>query len=285
MPDRNRLRYVAYLIGGIAVLGALAFGGTEIHRRQLENAEAYKQAVREAESAKRQTAQEIAAECAVPGAATDFIRECLADKVKAHGEQYTTSKDLEAQVNMAFWAKWMVYVGAVGIPISILGLFGLLLSLRQTRQAISTDREIGEAQVRAYLTIESVLVSASVKEEGIWWHLDVRVYNCGQSPARKVNARAVSTTDMVLEHKGYSMVTGLKPNGTGEMHVSLFTTNSDLRFVDDKKKSIILMLKLSVSYTDVFKIIVTDQYICTGIINAENGAKAEMGAVDSPLSN
>jgi hypothetical protein len=60
----------------------------------------------------------------------------------------------------------------------------LIWSLRQTRQAISNDREIGHSQVRAYLTVEEC-GAWLIEGDGI--AVTVSIKNRGQSPARSVH--------------------------------------------------------------------------------------------------
>ncbi|CDX49661.1 hypothetical protein MPL3365_100150 [Mesorhizobium plurifarium] len=99
----------------------------------------------------RQATQKIATSCAVPGAPADFVSMCLAREIDAYRARTTGDEDLQAQQEMARWTAITGTVSIVGVPLSVAGLFALWLSLRQTRQAISIDREVGHAQVRAYL--------------------------------------------------------------------------------------------------------------------------------------
>ena len=56
---------------------------------------------------------------------------------------------------MAYWAQALFWLSAVGAIISVTGIYLLFVSLRHTRTAIADTREIGEAQVRAYLSVSA----------------------------------------------------------------------------------------------------------------------------------
>lgn len=93
-------------------------------------------------------------------AITDPAAETLKEAAAIHREV----RDLQAQEDMAFWAKWMLYATCGSIVISAFALVGLFSSLIQTRRAIQDNREIGEAQTIAYMTAENLqfrLVSGS----------------------------------------------------------------------------------------------------------------------------
>ncbi len=95
---------------------------------------------------------------------------------------------------MAYWAWWIVVVTAIGVPISIGGLYLLVRSLGQTRQAISIDREVGHAQVRAYLSFQ---LPATRLPVGRAPEARFKINNTGQSPA--YNVRYVADFQ-VLQH-------------------------------------------------------------------------------------
>lgn len=110
----------------------------------------------------------------------DFItfRNCVSDKLEAYYKEQTTNEDLKAQKDMAFWAGWLLILTVFSILISLAGLYLLLDSLRQTRRSISDTREIGQAQVRAYITCISSEVEIS---DGVV-SLKPKFQNTGESP-------------------------------------------------------------------------------------------------------
>lgn len=134
-----------------------------------------------AQQNRAKAALQIARSCAVPHAPADIVGMCILGKIETYREQAVSDEDLEAQQQMARWTVVMGVVGVVSVPLSAFGLLALWFSLSQTRQAITTDREVGHAQVRAYLTIEpgppdDIRPGHSSKA-------DITIKNTGQSPA------------------------------------------------------------------------------------------------------
>lgn len=147
----------------------------------LDNRKAAEEYQQRAQKHRYEAAQQIAERCNVPLAPAEFIGMCLADQVRAYREENASYEDLDAQQEMARWTAVMGIVGVIGVPLSILGLLALYFSLRQTRLAISTDREVGHAQVRAYLTAEPKV--PTVLEADKIARCEVHIKNTGQSPA------------------------------------------------------------------------------------------------------
>lgn len=84
---------------------------------------------------------------------------------------------------MAYWAKVMFFTSAGGLVVSIFGLIALFISLAQTRKAIADTREIGEAQVRAYISIEPQKMRTKGDRAA---EITAVVRNTGQTPALEV---------------------------------------------------------------------------------------------------
>ncbi len=119
--------------------------------------------------------------------------DCFVDAVEAYEKQKETNSDLQAQQDMAFWAKWVFILGAVQAVLSGFGLIYLVKSVRQAGTAISTatkantiTREMGEAQTRAYLSIVKVQALFNFPAQKPVIRLTVR--NTGKSPAIEVTA-------------------------------------------------------------------------------------------------
>ena len=109
------------------------------------------------------------------------IAECAANETKAAEDARRDEYDLSAQQDMGDSAAWMVWVSVASVAVTAAGAFLVWLSLRQTRQAITSDREIGEAQVRAYMS--TVSVKAAVK--GSMIYVDSEIDNSGNSPSAR----------------------------------------------------------------------------------------------------
>lgn len=110
-----------------------------------------------------------------------------AEKRKENRERH----DLMAQQEMAEWAFWLLCTSIFSIFISIGGFVLLIISLWQTRVAIRDNREIGEAQTRAYVGASNG--SLRVYGDGTYGIL-ATIKNSGQSPA--INVEIVAKDDI-----------------------------------------------------------------------------------------
>jgi hypothetical protein len=137
-------------------------------------------------------AQRISEECSFSLYAIEVLRPCLMEKLSAYVKQDNQSKDAQAQLDMAQWAFATFVVGSAGLVISIFGLVVVWSSLRQTREAINNDREIGQAQVRAYIAVDIPTIIGPIGTP-----YEFRIRNTGASPAKKVRYFA---GQLVLDH-------------------------------------------------------------------------------------
>jgi hypothetical protein len=112
--------------------------------------------------------------------------ECVYEEVAASHENQRAEYDLDAQEGMYRWARWMTAVSAFGTLLTGIGLVFVWQSLRQTREAINNDREIGHAQVRAYVSLSNGKVARGAD----YVTFISRVVNNGSSPARRVQIQA-----------------------------------------------------------------------------------------------
>jgi hypothetical protein len=123
-------------------------------------------------------------------------------------EQQQATDNLKAQQDMASASARMVYVAGLEALITLAGVILVGFTLYHTREAakaardavgeakraadaantsIDVTREIGQAQVRAYLTCEGATFSI----EDDWMLCQPVIRNYGQSPASNVKIRAV----------------------------------------------------------------------------------------------
>ncbi|RVD30185.1 hypothetical protein [Mesorhizobium sp. M4B.F.Ca.ET.017.02.2.1] len=117
------------------------------------------------------------------------MAECLAHAIQTYEQTKNISADAEAQQDMAYWADWTFKATASGVALSFVGVIFLLWSLMQTRQAISTDREVGHSQVRAYVSA----LPSDVMEfgEGLIPSFQFSLKNSGASPAYNLRHIAI----------------------------------------------------------------------------------------------
>ncbi|MDF1857066.1 hypothetical protein [Pseudooceanicola sp.] len=144
-------------------------------------------------------AEIIASQCSVSDAPRAWVAECISEAVDRYVESEHSDQDLQAQKDMAYWAQLLFWLTVVGSTVSVVGLWLLFVSLRHTRIAISDSREIGEAQVRAYLSLDTnegktVLQKFSAGEIP---QVEFVTKNSGNSPALKHRyAAGVAVVDM-----------------------------------------------------------------------------------------
>lgn len=111
------------------------------------------------------------------------IAECVSKIIRTTNEDSRAESNLIAQTEMARWALYMLLTTAGMAVITGAGVYYVWRTL-------SVTREIGEKQVKAYLSITVVTVSVELaimdRGEVAVWNLSVAIKNSGQSPARNV---------------------------------------------------------------------------------------------------
>lgn len=117
-------------------------------------------------------------ECSVSGA--------VSPASPLYFDDWREDKNLEAQQWMMFWAGAMFFVTAVGVWYVAGTLDATRAAVEATNRATDETREIGEAQVRAYLSVTKAVV---VEPEYAYYAFDIIVTakNFGQSPAFNFN--------------------------------------------------------------------------------------------------
>lgn len=124
--------------------------------------------------------------------------------------------DLYAQTQMANYAFWALVISAVGTIISVFGLGAVVASLGRTRRAITDNRELGEAAVRAFVEVQAIEIASDGKA------MLIDLVNVGQTPAVAIHIRidleAVDIDDIArsVELKTWLNMKMLDGAGTGE---------------------------------------------------------------------
>jgi hypothetical protein len=183
MSVRDIFRWLGAFTLQLTALVFIGSAGVGVYSAYHANREAYRNEKARAEDERSKATDEIAARCNVMFDPEQTLRACLAHELRAYEDKANTDKDLEAQQDMAFWAEALFWLTGLGLAISAFGLYFVWLSLRQTRQAITSDREVGHAQVRAYLTID--VKTPVVRPDALPKH-EFNIRNTGQSPAYQV---------------------------------------------------------------------------------------------------
>jgi hypothetical protein len=109
-------------------------------------------------------------------------RKCIKTALETYYSDQSTDQDLQAQKDMAYWAKY-VFWATVGT-----GFVGALAVIYLAKD-INVGRKIGEAQTRAYLfaNIEGVAKDMDIDiNEANDIRVDFDIKNFGQTPAKSV---------------------------------------------------------------------------------------------------
>ncbi|WP_442680637.1 hypothetical protein ACSBM8_05425 [Sphingomonas sp. ASY06-1R] len=116
-----------------------------------------------------------------PAAATDqgYRQPCSAPRGSTESDLCAQWHAAYAAEGSVYWAKWAFWVGLFGVA----GLIGTIIQgrmgLREAMAANRIARDIGEAQTRAYVSIEK----AWLKYEDPHFFVRLKFINAGQSPA------------------------------------------------------------------------------------------------------
>jgi hypothetical protein len=129
---------------------------------------------------------------------------------KSAQEQEREQKDLEAQQDMAWWAKLMFFATVAGVIVSAGGVFLLIRTFTQThratraavrsaaigRQSVRVARASAEKQLRAYINVTTVYaewpqeIDKNFRSREVT--ITVKTKNHGATPAHKVRSWAVA---------------------------------------------------------------------------------------------
>lgn len=125
--------------------------------------------------------------------------ECIERIVDASNENQRAEKDLIAQSEMSTWAFWMLWATLVMAATTAFGVYFVWRTLMATQDMARETTRIGEAQVRAYVTIEDANIAPHPRQNHVSWEVDFIVRNCGQSPARRLRATVKIDNDRPVQ--------------------------------------------------------------------------------------
>lgn len=186
---------------------------------------------------------------------------CTVQASAAEPSDKYTAYDLQAQQDMAEWAAAMVFLSGIGVLVTGAATIYVALTLQETRrmarQAEITNhlaREMGEAQVRAYVYVTDLTVKL---KDSIPW-VTYRVMNSGNSPATLVTCTlrsSYSDTQGFAEPMTAKMryVAGAIPSG--ESYSPTENALPELGDIRERTQGIItsVSIEVDVTYRDVFK--------------------------------
>ncbi|MEP5730053.1 MAG: hypothetical protein ABJL67_11870 [Sulfitobacter sp.] len=176
--------------------------------------------------------------------------ECISRVIQATNEHKRSESDLVAQRNMSRWAGWMLLVTAVMAIITTAGVYFVWRTLKATQKMADDTRRIGEAQVRAYLSIEDVSVEIDMMDGIVVQNIAVRIGNSGQSPAREVMVSTCFT-----DTPGSNLYVDWPDISAGTSHTkvsNLSTPKSELVFGNANETHIVVFVTIRIRHRDVF---------------------------------
>lgn len=137
----------------------------------------------------RHAEDNISSECAdLEGVA---FRDCVHEQYKAAYEHHRANHDLDAQQEMALYTRVMGITAVVGILLGLGSVALIFYTLRATQEMAADTRRIGEAQVRAYLSITKadMRIEFRPKLTEKMPDIDIGLYfsNSGQTPAVNIS--------------------------------------------------------------------------------------------------
>lgn len=197
-------------------------------------------------------------------------------------------QDLGAQLDMALWTQGMFWVALFSMVVTAIGVLYVAMTLKATKdattasgqaanaadQAVAVTQEIGQKQVRAYLTIRKIKVLQY--EANIPIKTSIHIQNTGQTPAIDVSIKydfpyEIANRDNKARFNGGStwhMKYAIGPGVTSKMFGSQ-KGNLAKDWIDIvKEEKSLHYFVVVVAYNDVFGQLHETGY--RGILNAES---------------
>jgi hypothetical protein len=133
--------------------------------------------------------QRIAIECL--GLSGASLSQCANEITESAERDQRSQSDFEAQARMARATDYMAWAAFLSVGVAVVGIYFIKRTLDETARAsaaaydaVKTTREMGEAQVRAYLTIKEMMLGFNDSYTSP--QVKMTLVNTGQSPARDV---------------------------------------------------------------------------------------------------
>lgn len=208
------------------------------------------------------------------------LRSCIREKIESAEDGKRAERDLDAQEGMALFTRLMGFTGLIGLLVGVGSVYLIWATLRATQVMARDTREIGEAQVRAYLSIDKVEVSARPKRGIVFWDVVVTVRNSGQSPARGIQVWASGPGFAVEKYGG--IMRDLPSGGHDTCTVIMSTKSENLRFRDEDQTEIAFDATVWLEFTDVFSKDGTktkEGYRFVGLVSPVEGEVFKLNAI------
>jgi hypothetical protein len=182
------------------------------------------------------------------------------DKRATEAQESREKRDLNSQEAMAFWAKWMFFATLATVFLTFVALVYIRRTLIETKDTVRAadatviaTREIGQAQVRAYLSFEVENVKfktpvlapddTSDPRPNIVVSFGGSLTNSGQSPASEV--RIIFEIGEIIQGKAIEI-----GDGKDFHHQPPIAFSADLKALKTGDK--IIFFAIILQWTDVF---------------------------------
>ena len=200
---------------------------------------------------------------------------------------------------MAFWAERMTWATWATVIVTFIGLMLILATLYytkvaakaakemveeakkttiETQKTVEVTREIGEAQIRAYLSVTSAWFVGPAPKKSVFIGLGAAIRNSGNSPAKNiVISYEVSTVQDELGafenlEFGKSKIAAIAAGSQKDAFDS--GTKITNAYITEEKAA--LMVEVAVEWTDVFEhVCSSNQTFLVNITRNEKGISSE----------
>jgi hypothetical protein len=169
----------------IVAVALLAVAGLSIFWGYSKQVEYYRNADQNSSEYTRNTYAPEADRCII--LPRESQSDCIAEASNKERTYRRDEQDLAAQKTSAVWAYLMGSAALIGMILSAFGVFLVWRTFSATRESNLITREIGEAQVRAYIrvSIQGIGDGAVIQNETCP-AFELKMDNVGQTPAYKV---------------------------------------------------------------------------------------------------
>lgn len=201
MSDSNRSGDVVLTIAAIGALIALGVCAAGIVLSEYAKVQqGYASYQRNAADDRRVAAEKAAQTCKDREVVS--LGSCVAKQIEAHAREQSTNQDLQAQQDMAFWAKWMFVASAATILVTGIGVYFVWRTLESTRETVLIAKDTVKEAARSNDTLAATFTAENRpwirvnevrltdfkinKRESVSISLEVDIENIGRTPAKAI---------------------------------------------------------------------------------------------------
>jgi hypothetical protein len=148
-------------------------------------------------------------------------------------------------------------------------------------QTLKTTRRIGQAQVRAYLTVAKVTYTPDPDQQGTIWHVGVTVRNSGLSPAMGVVGRAYNVAPAlpVISGAGGDIRSGQKKT----IPLMYRADSAGIVYDPTNENYVLINTRYTITFVDVFDKLNTVEFIAAGRALMIRKKRSRIGILEKSL--